>query len=161
MIYIILILMLLFDSLFIALGVWFIHNANELIKRCTLKIIGQVIDYNKEQRYDNDSGRGHYYYVYKPIVKCYIDGNEIIKELTSGQCSSNSEYPSEICQIGKKVEIFFNPDNYDEFYTAGDKSLKSIGIVFVCIGIFAMLFIVAFFGIPLLFNDVFVNFITR
>lgn len=146
--YIFLIIIILFCSAFIVVGASFIHKINNLIKKCTLKITGEIIDYSREQKYDNDTSR--FYYVYTPIVKCYIAGIEIVKKLNTGHRSRNIE----VQETGKEIEVFFNPDNYDEFYTIEDKGLKTVGIVMICIGSFAILFISIFFVIPLLFNDI-------
>ena len=138
-----------------------VKTINDKVKKCTLKITGQVVDYEKEQKYDNNSRHSRIYYVYKPKVKCYLAGLEVIKTLNVGECSPDSEYPSEICRFGEEVEIFFNPSNYDDYYTLREKTIKPIGIVLICIGFFAILFISIFFAMPLLFNDIFVKMIIK
>ena len=75
------IIIILFCVAFFVVGASFIHKINNLIKKCTLKITGEIIDYSREQKYDNDNR--HVYYVYTPIVKCYIAGIEIVKKLNT------------------------------------------------------------------------------
>lgn len=146
-----LIMMLLGCSVFIFLGAWLVKIINDKVKRCTLKITGQIVDYEREKRIDTRSKRSRIYYVYKPKVKCYLAGLEVIKTLNVGECSSDSEYPSEICRFGEEVEILFNPSDYDDYYTLGEKTIKPIGIALICIGVFAVLFVSIFSAIFLLF----------
>lgn len=150
--YIFSIIILLFCVAFIAIGVSFVHKINDLTKKCTLKTTCEIIDYSREQKYDNSTEyrHRHVYYVYTPIVKCYIAGSEIVKKLNTGHISPNVEEQ----ETGKEIEVFFNPYNYDEFYTIEDKGLKTIGIFIICIGVFAILFILISFVIPLLFGDI-------
>lgn len=155
--YIFLGICILFCSVFIFLGAYLIKTINSKVKNCTMKITGQIVDYEKKQKYDNDSSHRHHYYVYRPKVKCYLAGLEVIKTLNTGHCSSDSEYPSDICHIGKEIDVFFNPNDYDDYYTLDDMTSKTVGIVMICIGVFAILFVSVFFCIPLLFNDIFVK----
>ncbi len=61
----------------------------------------------------------------------------IILESACG--SSQSKYA-----IGQEVEVYYNPEDYNEYYIAGDTLPKTLAIIFTIVGIVAIMIAIVF-----------------
>ena len=62
---------------------------------------------------------------------------KFIKESACG--SSQSKYA-----IGQEVEVYYNPEDYNEYYIAGDTLPKTLAIIFTIVGIVAIMIAIVF-----------------
>lgn len=124
--------------IFFIIGIFLIINRKKKEKNCTSKTYGKVIDIVKV-RY-NDVGKG-YSYMWHPVFEYNIGNQKLIKQSAYGKVKCNYA-------IGQNVEIYFNPENYNEYYVAGENIPITLGIIFTCVGIVAL--IMAFFSIILM-----------
>ena len=116
-----------------------IINRKNKEKNCTSKTYGKVIDIVKV-RY-NAVGKG-YSYMWHPVYEYNIGNQKFIKQSAYGR--TECKYA-----VGQNVEIYFNPENYNEYYVAGENVPKTLGIIFTCVGI--VLIIIAIFLALLIF----------
>lgn len=124
--------------IFFIIGIFLIINRKKKEKNCTLKTYGKIIDIVKV-RY-NDVGKG-YSYMWHPVFEYNIGNQKLIKQSAYGR--TECKYA-----VGQNVEIYFNPENYNEYYVAGENIPITLGIIFTCVGIVVL--IMAFFSIILM-----------
>ena len=71
-------------------------------------------------------------YSWRPVFEYNIGELKFIKESSYG--SSQSKYA-----IGQNVEIYYNPEDYNEYYVVGDTLPKTLGTIFTIVGIIAII----------------------
>ena len=126
----------LIGIIFFIIGTFLIINRKKKEKNCTSKTYGKVIDIVKV-RY-NDVGKG-YSYMWHPVFEYNIGNQKLIKQSAYGR--TECKYA-----VGQNVEIYFNPENYNEYYVAGETVPKTLGIIFTCVGI-ALIIISSFLAL--------------
>lgn len=96
---------------------------------CTELTTGKVVDISREVRDNTDTGREIVLY---PIYEYVVEGNTITAKYDR---SVNGAF------IGQTVDIHYNPDKPNEFYTGKLGNIIQIigGIIFVVAGITVML----------------------
>lgn len=114
--------------IFLLIGVIMKNNMKKKELKCTFKTYGKVTDIVKRTHHDNDGG---YSSSWHPIFEYNIGELKFIKEYSYG--SSPSKYA-----IGQTVEIYYNPEDYHDFYIGGDTLPKTLAKVFTIIGIIAI-----------------------
>lgn len=92
--------------------------------KCILKTYGKVIDIVKHQKSDSN---GRYTFSWYPVFEYNIAELKFIKESLYG--SSQPNYA-----IGQEVEVYYNPEDYNDFYIAGEALPKNIDTIFTIIG---------------------------
>ena len=96
--------------------------------KCTSKTYGKVIDIVRRRTYDSDGGSSSSWY---PIIEYNIGELKFIKQYSYG--STPAEYA-----IGQDIEVYYNPEDYHEYYIGGDTLPKTLAKVFTIIGIIAI-----------------------
>lgn len=118
-----------FGIIFCMIGVIMLNNRKKKEAKCTLMTYGKVTDIVRHRSYDSDGG---YSSSWHPVFEYNIEGIKYIKESPYG--SSKPKYA-----IGQDVKIFYNPENNDEYYIAGDMLSKNIAIIFIIVGVVSVI----------------------
>ena len=118
----------LIGFIFLIIGIVMLNNRNKKEKNCTSMTYGKVTDIVRHQNYDSD---GVYTSTWHPVFEYNVGELKFIKESPYG--SSQSKYA-----IGQNLEVYYNPENYNEYYIAGDTVTKTIATIFTIIGIVAI-----------------------
>ena len=110
---------------FIVLGIVAINLGNGLKKRCTEKTIGTVVEIICREQIDDTNP------TYFPVIEYQVGDSTIT------QISNSGEYPSKY-NVGDKVEIYYNPDNVQEYILKGDSTPNFVGIIAIVLGSIAV-----------------------
>ena len=105
-----------------------LNNRKEKKTDCTSMTYGKVTDIVRHQRYDSDGG---YISSWYPVFEYNIGELKFIKE--SLYVSFQSKFA-----IGQDIEVYYNPEDYNEYYIAGDTLLKTLATIFTIVGIGAI-----------------------
>ena len=119
----------LIGIIFSIIGIVMLKNRKSKEINCTSKVYGKVKDIVRHQSYDSHGG---YSYSWRPVFEYNIGELKFIKESSYG--SSQSKYA-----IGQNVEIYYNPEDYNEYYVVGDTLPKTLGTIFTIVGIIAII----------------------
>ena len=119
----------LLGVIFLIIGLVMLNNRKRKKSNCTSVTYGKVIDIVKNRRYN---GHGVYYTSWNPVFEYNIGELKFIKESYYG--NSQSKYA-----IGQKVEVYYNPEDYNEYYIAGDNLPKTLATIFTIVGIVAII----------------------
>lgn len=130
----------LFGIVFSILGIVMLKNKKKREKNCTAKTYGKVTDIIKHENYDHHSGYSSC--LWHPVFEYNIGELKFVKESFYG--SSQPKYA-----IGQNVEVYYNPENYNEYYIKGETLPKTLGTIFTIAGIVAI--IIAAFSAILIF----------
>jgi hypothetical protein len=115
--------------IFFVIGIVMFNNRKKKEISCTSKVYGKVIDIDRHQNYDAD---GQYSSSWHPVFEYNIGELKFIKESPYG--SSQSKYA-----IGQDVEIYYNPEDYNEYYVPEDNLPKTLATIFSIVGIGAII----------------------
>lgn len=115
--------------IFFIIGIVMLNNRKKKEINCTSKTYGKVTDIVRRQRYDSDGG---YSSSWHPVFEYNIGELKFIKESPYG--SSQSKYA-----IGQDIEVYYNPENYNEYYISGDTLSKTLATIFTIVGIGAII----------------------
>ena len=129
---------ILIGLIFFILGLVMKKNIKKKIESCTSKTYGKVIDIAKRPNNDNSG------YNYFPVLEYTVGDMKFIKEYTIGGSSP-------VFGIGQNLEIYFNPDDYNEYYIGGDKTPTTFAIISIFAGIKSIFIGVASAVIMMLF----------
>lgn len=114
-------------AVLIIIAIVFELNHKKKIVNCTVQTTGTVI---KIERYSSSDGFSTPTVSWFPVYEYYADGYRIEKRSSFG-------FAKQIFYEGQKVEILYNPLNYNEYYvpeaSTGNVSLilGTIGSVFI------------------------------
>ena len=114
---------------FFIIGMVMLNNRKKKEINCTSKTYGKVTDIVRHQSYDIDGG---YNSSWHPVFEYNIGELKFIKESPYGK--SQSKYA-----IGQDVEVYYNPEDYNEYYIAGDALPKTLATIFTIVGIAAII----------------------
>lgn len=127
---------IIFSGIWILIGVIFFIIGIAMLKsrkrkeiECTSKTYGKVTDVVRHQSHDSD---GRYSSSWHPVFEYNIGELKFIKESLYGR--SQSKYA-----IGQEVEVYYNPEDYNDFYIAGETLPRTIGTIFTIVGIVAII----------------------
>ena len=126
-----LLFLLIFGSvgfIFLIVGLIITNSRKKKEIKCTSQTTGIVKDIVRHRSYSN----GTYSSTLHPVFEYTIGNQTFVKESSYG--SSFTKY-----SIGQEVEIFYNPQNYHEYYVPGDNIPKVLGTLFTILGIIVML----------------------
>lgn len=131
------ILFVLIIFIILIVGIFGLKNIRKKKRNCTSKTYGKVKNIVK-RTYPGDRTT-----TFHPVLEYNIGNLNFVKEY---------QYGSSICKykIGQNIEIYYNPENYNEYYVAGDNTSIFLWIIFGVIGIVAIIF--------LLFEAIFFSF---
>ena len=119
----------LIGFIFLIIGIAMLNNRKKIEKNCTSMTHGKVTDIVRHQSYDRN---GSYSSSWHPVFEYSIGELKFIKESTYGR--TQSKYA-----IGQDLEVYYNPENYNEYYIAGDTLPKTLATIFTILGIGAIL----------------------
>ena len=114
---------------FFIIGMVMLNNRKKKEINFTSKTYGKVTDIVRHQSYDRDGG---YNSSWHPVFEYNIGELKFIKESPYGK--SQSKYA-----IGQDVEVYYNPEDYNEYYIAGDALPKTLATIFTIVGIAAII----------------------
>ena len=130
-----LLFIIIFSGIWILLGLIFFiigmvmrKKYKKKITECTSKTFGKIIDIVKRSSSDGD---GYSSYNYYPVIEYMVGDMKFIKEYNIG--NSSPKYG-----IGQNLEIYFNPEDYNEYYIGGDEMPTVFSTVFIFAGIACM-----------------------
>lgn len=93
---------------------------------CTSIIKGKVTDIVKRKGiYDKEYG---YSTLWHPVFEYTVDEVKYVKESNYG--TSKAKF-----RIGQEVEIFYNPDDNNEYYVKEENGPKTLGVIFTIVGL--------------------------
>ena len=128
------ILFVLVGIIFVTVGIIVMKQGDRLKKRCTEETIGTVVEVICERDSNTTSDSTYTYY---PVIEYQVGDRTISQKSRSGQ--NPPKY-----QVGQQVEIYYNPNNVEEYIIKGDSTPKFLGIgaiilgsVAVAVGVFA------------------------
>lgn len=116
---------ILFGAIFFTIGMVMLNNRKKKVANCTSKTYGKIMDIVRREKRDSDGG---YTTSWHPIFEYNIGELKFIKESPYGR--SKSKYA-----IGQEVEVYYNPGDYNECYIAGETLQKTLGTIFIIVGI--------------------------
>ena len=119
----------LIGVIFFIIGIAILTNWKKKEINCTSKTYGKVTDIVGRQYYDRDDGYSTSWY---PVIEYNVGELKFIKESPYG--SSHSKYT-----IGQDIEVYYNPEDYNEYYIAGDNLPKTLATIFTIVGIGAII----------------------
>lgn len=114
--------------IFLIIGLVMLNNRKKKEINCTSMTYGKVTDIVRHQNYDNNGG---YSSSWHPIFEYNIGELKFIKESPFG--SFQSKYA-----IGQELEVYYNPEDYNEYYISGDTTPKTLATIFTIVGIVAI-----------------------
>ncbi|MCH5157506.1 MAG: DUF3592 domain-containing protein [Clostridiales bacterium] len=117
-------LFLLIGIIFVVAGVIVLKQGDSLAKRCTEETIGTVVEIISERSYSSDN---QFTYTYYPVIEYQVGERTISQKSRSGQ--DPPKY-----KVGQQVEIYYNPNNVEEYIIKEDSTTKILGIGFIVIG---------------------------
>lgn len=115
--------------IFLVIGIVMLNNRKKKEINCTSKTYGKVTDIVRRQRYDSDNRHSSSLY---PVFEYNIGDLKFIKESSYGSFQSNYA-------IGQDIEVYYNPEDYNEYYVPGDSLPKTMATIFTIIGIVAII----------------------
>lgn len=124
--------------IFFIVGLSISKNYKKKQINCTISTTGKVVDLVKEKTRNVNSRS--YSYTWRPVFEYNIGELKYIKKSYMG--TSQPKYA-----IGQNVEIYYNPDDHNEFYVKGDNLANTLGKIFIGVGVGALA--VAVLGIVL------------
>lgn len=130
----------LIGIVFTIVGIVMLRKVKEKERKCTYKINGKVIEVNKRIIRNSDSAC--YNYGWFPVFEYNIGEKKYRKE--SIYWTSSPKY-----EIGQTVEIYCNPEDYNEYYIRGENIGKNLGLIFSIVGITCIM--VFFIILPIVF----------
>ena len=122
-------ILVLIGVIFFIIGMAMLKNRKRKEIKCTSKTYGKVTDIVRHQSHDSDGG---YSSSWHPVFEYNIGELKFIKESLYGR--SQSKYA-----IGQEVEVYYNPEDYNDFYIAGETLPRTIGTVFTIVGSVAII----------------------
>ena len=122
------VLFLIVGVIFVTAGIIVMKQGDSLKKRCTEETVGTVVELIRER--DSDSTTDHTY-TYFPVIEYKVGDQTISQKSRSGQ--NPPKY-----QVGQQVEIYYNPNNVEEYFIKGDLTPKFFGIGFTALGSIAV-----------------------
>ena len=119
---------ILVGAIFLIIGIAMFNNRKKKERNCTLMTHGKVTDMVRRKSYNRD---GEYTLSWYPVVEYNVGELKFTKESPYG--SYQPKYT-----IGQDIEVYYNPEDYDEYYIAGDSLPKTLATIFTVVGIVAI-----------------------
>lgn len=114
--------------IFLIVGILMYNNWKKKKVNCTSMTYGKITDIVRHSNYYSD---GVYSPRWHPVFEYNVGELKFVKESPYG--SSQSKYA-----IGQDVEVYYNPEDYNEYYLAGDTIPKTLATIFIIVGIVAI-----------------------
>lgn len=106
--------------IFSSIGIWMQNNRKKKLTHCSSTTMGKVIKIVK-RRYggaDSDTEMFH------PVFEYSVENQKYVKESKFGTTKKKYE-------VGQEVEIYYNPNDCEEYYVGGENTQRNLGIIFV------------------------------
>ena len=122
-------LFLLVGIIFIVAGIIVMKQGDSLKQRCSEEAIGTVVEVICESDYSTTENT--YTYTYYPVIEYQVGDRMLSQKSRSGQ--DPPKY-----KVGDQVEIYYNPNNVEEYFIKGDSTPKYLGIGAIVLGSIAV-----------------------
>lgn len=120
---------LAFGVLFCVIAAGLLGSQKRKTGRCSEKTTGTVVGYVPMRGgVTNDDITTE---MWHPVFEYYASGRHIKK--TGAVGSVKKKY-----DIGEQVEVFFDPDEPEKFYIAGERAGRLLSVIFAAIGVLAI-----------------------
>ena len=123
----------LIGVVFFIIGTSIRRNRKKKVQRCTSHTYGKVVDLVRRESRDSD---GNYSSSWHPVFEYRIGGLTFVKESNFGR--SQAKFG-----IGQNVDIYYDPDNYNDFYVPEETLPNTLGIIFAAVGVVAIVVAIA------------------
>jgi len=118
-----------FGGIFTIMGYIILRKTRKQKYNCTIKTYGKVVNNIKHTATEtNATGAYENADSWHALFEYNVAGEKCVKESSLG-----TRYPK--YEIGQTVEIYYNPENYHDFYVVGDTYPSNLGIILISIGI--------------------------
>ena len=114
--------------IFLIIGIVMLKNRKKKEIKCTSMTYGKITDIVKHNDPSTDDVYSPGWY---PVFEYNIGEQKFIREYHYG--SHQTRYT-----IGQDVEVYYNPEDYNEYYIGGDTLPKKFAIVLTLVGIVAI-----------------------
>ncbi len=119
----------IFAITFFLMGYKILRKAKKQKYNCTIRTYGKVVNNIKHTATEtNATGAYENADSWHALFEYNVAGEKCVKESSLG-----TRYPK--YEIGQTVEIYYNPENYHDFYVVGDTYPSNLGIILISIGI--------------------------
>ena len=116
----------IFGIILLIIGIVELSNRKKKEMNCTSMTYGKVADVViRHTSHKSSIIQSSYWF---PIVEYKIGEQKLKKKFT--YATSKSRFP-----LGKKIEIYYNPEDYNEYYIVGDNHLKTLATSCIIVGI--------------------------
>ncbi|MBR6033513.1 MAG: DUF3592 domain-containing protein [Clostridia bacterium] len=122
----------LIGVVFLIIGIVMHNNRKRKNVNCTSSTYGKVIDLVRHKSTSMD----YYDPCLYPVIEYNVGEQKFIKEYNYG--STNPRH-----LIGRRIEVHYNPENYNEYYIAEDTIPTKLAKIFTFVGIAAIAVAVA------------------
>jgi hypothetical protein len=119
---------ILVGAIFLIIGIAMFNNRKKKERNCILMTHGKVTDMVRRKSYNRD---GEYTLSWYPVIEYNVGELKFTKESPYG--SYQPKYT-----IGQDIEVYYNPEDYDEYYIAGDSLPKTLATILTVVGIVAI-----------------------
>ena len=133
----------LLGIIFSIVGISVLNSRKRKEKICTSKTFGKVNNLIRHEDYSSD---GSSISNWHPIFEYNIGELKFIKESIYG--NSQAKYA-----IGQTVELYYNPEDYNEYYVPSETLPKKLGKIFTIVGLTLLCICILVFIIFLLLNQ--------
>ena len=119
----------LIGIVFFIIGTSIRRNRKKKERICTSQTYGKVVDLVRRESRDSD---GNYSASWHPVFEYHIGGSTFLKESNFGR--SQAKFA-----IGQIVDIYYDPENPNQFYVPEETLPNTLGTIFAAVGIVAIL----------------------
>lgn len=119
----------LIGVVFLIIGIVMLKNAKKKRINCTSQTYGKVTDIVRRVSQDSDGSSSVSWH---PVFEYNIGELKYVQESIYG--APRSKYAR-----GQNVEIYYNPENYNKYYVAGDSHPRKLATIFTIVGIAAII----------------------
>ncbi len=105
---------------FLIVGMALLKHQKKKEARCTSTVEGKVVDLVRHRSNDGAS-------TWNPVFEFTVGETKVRKKSMYG--GTKSRYV-----VGQKMKIFYNPNNYNDFYAKEDALPKTLATIFAVVG---------------------------
>ena len=113
---------------FFIIGIGMYKNEKKKQTICTVKVLGKVKDMVKRESYGTDDTSSS---AWHPVFEYKVGNENIVKESRYGTFRPRYE-------VGQEIEIYYNPENVEEYYI-NETLPKKFSIIISGVGVFVMI----------------------